>query len=55
MLRERDVTSEVLYDTVTELLADRWKLSEMAVSMRAMGNPQATELIVEVVLDIMKK
>jgi len=55
MLRERGCTSDVLYDTVTELLADSWKLSEMAVSMREMGNPEATERIVEIVLDVMRK
>lgn len=52
MLRERDCTSDVLYDTVTELLADTWKLSEMAVSMRELGNPEATERIVEIVLEL---
>jgi len=55
MLRERECTSDVLYETVETLLADTWKLSEMAVSMRKMGNPKATERIVEIVLEIMKK
>jgi len=55
MLLERDCAPDVLYDMVQGLLADRWRLSEMAVSMRKMGNPEATERIVEIVLEIMKK
>jgi len=55
MLREGECTSDILYDTVTGLLAKPGRLSEMATDMRHMGNPEATARITEIVLDLMKK
>jgi len=55
MLREADCTGEVLYQAVTALLDDPGKLDAMGRAMRGMGKPDATEAIVEIVLDLIKR
>ncbi|MCL2568747.1 MAG: undecaprenyldiphospho-muramoylpentapeptide beta-N-acetylglucosaminyltransferase [Oscillospiraceae bacterium] len=55
MLREADAAGETLYRTVTDCLADAGRLSAMREAMKRMGNPDATEAITKIILDIMKQ
>jgi len=55
MIKERDCTGGALYDQVTALLADPIRLRDMGRAMKDMGNPNATDTITEIILEIMKK
>jgi UDP-N-acetylglucosamine--N-acetylmuramyl-(pentapeptide) pyrophosphoryl-undecaprenol N-acetylglucosamine transferase len=49
---EKDATAEVLYSTVTELLADPDRLKNMAEKMRSLAVENATDEITSLVLSL---
>lgn len=55
MVRERACSGEDLYNKVSALLADPIQLRDMGRAMKAAGNPEATENITKIILEIMKK
>ena len=55
VIRERDCNGEVLYRTVTEILADKERLKNMSESQKSLGNPKAAEEIAKLVLSLVNK
>ena len=51
---EKDATAEVLYRTVTELLADSERLKNMAENMRSMAVQNATDEITSLILTVVE-
>lgn len=53
MILEKDLNSDVLYQTIMKLVNDRDKLMDMAINSKKLGNPGATESIVEEIFKLM--
>jgi len=52
MLHEKTCTGEGLFDTVTKLLADKEKLKAMSQAQKSISPPNATEKIVDIILEL---
>jgi len=55
LVREQDCTGAGLYNTVQQLLAEPRRLVDMGQAMKAMGNPNATEKITEIILGLINQ
>lgn len=54
VITDKELTGELLSQTIRRLLAEPEKLTQMAVASQAMGRPHATENIVEAILALLK-
>ena len=54
VIEEKDLTGQLLVDTVQKLLGTPGKLTEMGQNAKALGNPRSLEMITEKLLDLMK-
>ncbi len=52
MLREQEITGEKLFDTVKRLIDNRSGLTDMSYAMLSLGNPEATETIAGMIVDL---
>ena len=55
MLREQEISGEKLFETVAALVSDKARLAEMSRAMLTLGNPDATEVIAQNIVSIIKK
>lgn len=55
VILNRDLTPETLSALLAELLSERHKLEAMAAASRALGRPQATEEIADLVLELAER
>ncbi|SFB84815.1 UDP-N-acetylglucosamine-N-acetylmuramylpentapeptide N-acetylglucosamine transferase [Alkalibacterium subtropicum] len=54
MLTESELRSEVLIDKIDQLMTDKYKRDEMGQASRALGKPNASDLIIETILKLLK-
>ena len=54
VILNRDLKSDVLQNTLQELLADEGRLTEMAAASRSLGKPQAAEDIAAMVMEMIQ-
>lgn len=52
MIKESECTADGLYETVTELLADRMRLGEMSEKLLSMGSADASARIADMILEM---
>ncbi len=52
LILEKDLTGELLYKTIKELIEDRKKLSEMGRKSKMLGEVNATEKIVDIICEL---
>jgi len=54
MVSEKELSSEIITNAILELLQDQERLEEMAKVALQLGKPQATEAIVDLILELAK-
>lgn len=52
LILERDLTGELLYERINELITDRKKLVDMSKKAKMLGNANATEKIVDIIYEL---
>ena len=55
VILEKDLTGEVLYQTIYNLVQDKQKLRTMSINSKKMGNKDATKLIIEIINEMIAK
>lgn len=55
MILDRDLKGQVLIEKIEELLSNEDRLKEMAQNSKSLGKAEATENIVSLIQDLLKK